>query len=196
MSTNTEGLSISSLLTRGRVAFRHFRWRRPFWAGLFTMIAGLPIGYIPYRNVTLGDLTIRMATTAGAGSLVIGVLLCVLGLTMWFQPHVRIFAGVAAILLALVSLIVSNFGGFVVGYLFGLIGGAMSVAWMPGDNTAAAAEAGTAKSETAMSDTAGERAGDIEPPAATPGTGSALAGFEGAAPERGKDPEKGIQRAE
>ncbi|MDT0341373.1 DUF6114 domain-containing protein [Streptomyces litchfieldiae] len=181
MSTNTEGLSAISLFTRGRLAFRHFRWRRPFWAGLFTMIAGLPIAYFPYRNVTLGDLTIRMATTAGAGSLVIGVLLVVLGLTIWFQPHVRIFAGVATILLALVSLIVSNFGGFFMGFLFGLIGGAMSIAWMPGTQPAQAE---------------GQDTGDREPPAATPGTGSALAGFEGAAPEGGKDPGKGKHRAE
>ena len=45
-----------------------------------------------------------MATTAGAGSLIIGVLLVTLGLTMWFQHIVRVFAGVAAILLALVSI--------------------------------------------------------------------------------------------
>ena len=66
-----------------------------------------------------------MATTAGAGSLIIGVLLVVLGLTMWFQKHVRVFAGVAAILLALVSLAVSNFGGFLIGFLLALVGGAL-----------------------------------------------------------------------
>ncbi|RBM20512.1 hypothetical protein DEH69_08035 [Streptomyces sp. PT12] len=180
-------MSIASILTRVRVGFRHFRWGRPFWAGLFTMIAGLPISYFPYRYVTFGDLTIRMATTAGAGSLVIGVLLVVLGLTMWFQPHVRIFAGVAAILLALVSLIVSNFGGFVVGYLFGLIGGGMSVAWVPGERTTAKADgARGAQAEPVRSEAR-------ETP---PGTGSALAGFEGTAPEGVRDAGKGMRRAE
>ncbi|CAM5324519.1 Integral membrane protein OS=Streptomyces alboniger OX=132473 GN=CP975_24800 PE=4 SV=1 [Streptomyces alboniger] len=57
------------------------------------------------------------------------MLLVVLGLTMWFQPHSRIFAGVAAILLALVSLVVSNFGGFVIGFLLALVGGALGVSW-------------------------------------------------------------------
>ncbi|GAA3044518.1 hypothetical protein GCM10020000_25190 [Streptomyces olivoverticillatus] len=88
--------------------------------------------YIPYQTMTLGDLSIRLATTAGAGSLIIGVLLIVLGLTMWFQPHSRVFAGVAAILLALVSLVVSNFGAFLVGFLLALIGGALGVSWAPG----------------------------------------------------------------
>jgi hypothetical protein len=92
----------------------------------------VPIAYFPYANLTLGQLTVRMATTAGSGSLIIGVLLFVLGLTMWFQSAVRIFAGVASILLALVSLVVSNFGGFILGFLLALLGGALAVSWAPG----------------------------------------------------------------
>jgi Family of unknown function (DUF6114) len=118
-----------------RVVRRRFRtWRgtRPFWAGLFVMFAGLPIMYFPYANLQIGQLTIAMATTGGSGSLIIGVLLVVLGFSLWFQHHVRTFAGVAAILLGLVSLPVSNFGGFIVGFLLALIGGAMGVAWAPG----------------------------------------------------------------
>ena len=186
MSTNTEELPRSSFVARGRVAFRYFRWRRPFWAGLFVMIAGVPIAYLPYANLTLGQVSIRMATTAGAGSMVIGVLLIVLGLTIWFQPHVRIFAGVAAILLSLVSLVVSNFGGFLIGFVFGLVGGGMSIAWVPGEPQPAR--------QDGEDDTQDTR--DREPPAHPPGTGSALAGFEGGAPERGNDPGKGSHRAE
>jgi hypothetical protein len=115
-----------------RSSFREWRGQRPFWGGLLTLLAGIPIMYIPYQNFTLGSLTIRMSTTAGAGSLIIGALLVVLGLTMWFQPQSRVFAGIAAILLALVSLVVSNIGGMVIGFLLGLIGGALGVSWAPG----------------------------------------------------------------
>ncbi|SCK55062.1 DUF6114 domain-containing protein [Streptomyces sp. WMMB 322] len=115
-----------------RSSFRDWRGQRPFWGGLLTLLAGIPIMYIPYHNLTLGSLTIRMSTTAGAGSLIIGALLIVLGLTMWFQPHSRVFAGIAAILLCLVSLVVSNFGGYMIGFLLGLIGGALGVSWGPG----------------------------------------------------------------
>ena len=59
------------------MTFRHWRWQRPFWAGLLTLLAGVPIAYFPYANLTLGQLTLRMATTAGSGSLIIGVLLFV-----------------------------------------------------------------------------------------------------------------------
>ncbi|WP_246143884.1 DUF6114 domain-containing protein [Actinacidiphila oryziradicis] len=119
-----------------RFRFRAWRWRRPFWAGLLTLLAGLPIAYFPYANLTLGQLSVRMATTAGSGSLIIGVLLLTLGLTMWFQPVVRVFAGVASILLALVALVISNFGGFLLGFLLGLVGGALSVSWAPGEPAA------------------------------------------------------------
>ncbi|MCS0606098.1 DUF6114 domain-containing protein [Streptomyces sp. LP11] len=118
--------------THRRSQFRAWRGTRPFWAGLFVLLSGFPIMYFPYAHLQLGHLTLAMSTTAGAGSLIIGVLLVVLGISLWFQKHVRVFAGVAAILLGLVSLPVSNFGGFVVGFLFALVGGAMAVSWAPG----------------------------------------------------------------
>ncbi|GGY79489.1 DUF6114 domain-containing protein [Streptomyces nitrosporeus] len=119
-------------LTAIRRGFRTWRGDRPFWAGLFTMAGGLPIAYFPYANLHLGNITLAMSTTAGAGSLIIGVLLVTLGLTMWFHSIVRVFAGVAAILLALISIPVANIGGFVMGFLLALIGGALSVSWAPG----------------------------------------------------------------
>ncbi|WDT89328.1 hypothetical protein H0E86_26270 [Streptomyces sp. SCSIO-PteL053] len=117
------------------VARRRFRtWRgdRPFWAGLFTILGGAPIAYFPYADLHLGNMTLTMSTTAGAGSLIIGVLLITLGLTMWFHHIVRVFAGIAAILLALISIPVANIGGFLIGFLFALVGGALSVSWAPG----------------------------------------------------------------
>ncbi|GAA3800014.1 DUF6114 domain-containing protein [Streptomyces phyllanthi] len=115
-----------------RRRFHAWRGTRPFWAGLFVLLSGFPIMYLPYANLQIGHLTLAMATTGGAGSLIIGVLLCVLGVSLWFQRHVRVFAGVAAILLALVSIPVSNLGGFLIGFLLAMIGGAMAVSWAPG----------------------------------------------------------------
>lgn len=140
--------------------FHHWRGSRPFWAGLFTMIGGVPIAYFPYADLRLGNMTIAMATTGGAGALIIGVLLVTLGLTMWFQPIVRVFAGVAAIVLALVSIPVSNLGGFFMGFLLALVGGGLSVAWAPGKPVEEQAEEKTeAKTEAA----AGEHEYDGQP---------------------------------
>ncbi|GAA2224596.1 DUF6114 domain-containing protein [Streptomyces amakusaensis] len=115
-----------------RRRFRDWRGQRPFWAGVFTQLGGVPIAYFPYASMKLGNLTLSMSTTAGAGSLIIGVLLVTLGLTMWFHHIVRVFAGVASILLALISIPIANLGGFVVGFLLSLVGGALSISWAPG----------------------------------------------------------------
>ncbi|MFD8702887.1 DUF6114 domain-containing protein [Kitasatospora sp. NPDC059648] len=111
--------------------WRDFRRTRPYWGGKLAMIAGVPILYFPYAHLTFGGLTIAMSTTAGAGSLIIGVLMIILGLTAWFQPAVRVFAGIATILLTLVSIPVSNLAGFGLALLPGLIGGGLMVSWAP-----------------------------------------------------------------
>ncbi|PZG98555.1 hypothetical protein C1I97_24490 [Streptomyces sp. NTH33] len=129
---SAETPAASGQFLRRRLQFRAWRGTRPFWSGLLVLLGGFPIMYFPYAHLQLGHLTLTMATTAGAGSLIIGVLLVVLGISLWFQKHIRVFAGVAAILLALVSIPVSNFGGFGIGFLLALIGGAMAVSWAEG----------------------------------------------------------------
>ncbi|MFJ1794213.1 DUF6114 domain-containing protein [Kitasatospora griseola] len=121
----------AGLVGRGRRGFRAWRRTRPFWGGLLAVIAGLPILYFPYAHLTLGGLTVAMATTAGAGSLLIGLLMMVLGVTVWFQPVVRVFCGVATTILALISIPVSNLGGFGMGAIPGLIAGGLLVSWAP-----------------------------------------------------------------
>ncbi|WP_069170640.1 DUF6114 domain-containing protein [Streptomyces griseus] len=152
-------------LTVYRRGFRTWRGNRPFWAGLFTILGGVPIAYFPYANMHLGNMTIAMSTTAGAGSLIIGVLLITLGLTMWFHHIVRVFAGVAAILLALISIPVANIGGFLIGFVFALLGGALSVSWAPGDPAGDEVPAG-ALAPTARPE--GGRPGDVFQGAAVP----------------------------
>lgn len=151
---SAETPAASGQFDRRRSQFRAWRGTRPFWAGLFVMLGGFPIIYFPYYHLQLGHLTLAMSTTAGAGSLIIGVLLIVLGFTLWFQKHVRTFAGVAAILLALVSLPVSNFGGFIVGFLLALVGGALAVSWAPGAPPQPEAQAETEPGEGAAPEAA------------------------------------------
>ncbi|GGZ76819.1 DUF6114 domain-containing protein [Streptomyces echinoruber] len=165
MSAETPVQSVGGF-SRTRLRFREWRGSRPFWAGLFTMLGGVPIAYFPYATLKLGTMSITMATTAGAGSLIIGVLLVTLGLTMWFQQATRTFAGVAAIILALVSLVVSNIGGFVVGFLLALTGGALAVSWAPGKP---AAEQGATAGGQSGPDAGGAAGPAGDAPAAAPG---------------------------
>ncbi|MDH6143316.1 MULTISPECIES: DUF6114 domain-containing protein [Kitasatospora] len=113
------------------VRFRAWRRSRPFWGGMVAVLAGVPILYFPYAHLSLGGLSIAMATTAGAGSLVIGLLLMLLGVAAWFQPMSRVFCGVGVTILTLISIPVSNLGGFGTGLILGLIGGGLLCAWTP-----------------------------------------------------------------
>lgn len=119
-------------LTVVHYRFRAWRGERPFWAGLFTLLGGVPIVYFPFADIRLGNVTLAMVTTSGSASLIIGILLITLGLALWFQKGIRVFAGVAAILLALVSIPLSNLGGFFIGFLTSMVGGCLALAWAPG----------------------------------------------------------------
>lgn len=114
-----------------RERFNDWRSGRPFLAGILTALGAISILYPPYAGLTIGQLPIRMATTTGCGSLIIGGLLAILGLTMWLQPVMHVFAGSGAILLALASIPVCNLGGFFLGLLLSLLGASLSIAWTP-----------------------------------------------------------------
>ncbi|MFD4596566.1 DUF6114 domain-containing protein [Streptomyces sp. NPDC058464] len=145
-----------------RREFGTWRGERPFWAGLFTFAAGLPILYWPYANLNLGGIPLALSTTSGAGSLVIGALLLVLGVTLCCRPHLRVFAGIATLLLAVVSFPVANFGGLFLGVACGLVGGSLACAWLPppaDDQTAAPGDQASAPGDrTAPAPTAAEAA--------------------------------------
>ncbi|MFF3326325.1 DUF6114 domain-containing protein [Streptomyces sp. NPDC002889] len=144
-------------LARARPGFRAWRGARPFWAGLFTLAAGVPIIYFPYVGLSPGGLPLALSTTGGAGSLIIGILLVVLGITLWLQQHVRVFAGIAAMLLALASFPMVNFGGMLLGLLCGLVGGSLACAWVPPDTAESLSAADHASAAVPVSESQGER---------------------------------------
>ena len=110
-----------------RTRFRKLRHGRPFWAGLWVLLAGAIIAWLPLGPVT--DIV-----TAGKGAFVgvlIGVLLIAMSALILLIPRQRTFAGVAAIALGLASYPLSNLGGFVAGMMLAIFGGCMALAWAP-----------------------------------------------------------------
>ncbi|MBO2448274.1 hypothetical protein J4573_14310 [Actinomadura barringtoniae] len=107
--------------------FRRWRRTRPFWGGVFAILGGIELIAIPMAPMPL---TIHQGM-AGIASWLIGALLIVAGALLWFQPAQRSFYGILAVLLSLASFLTSNFGGFLLGMLLGLIGGTMGFAWSP-----------------------------------------------------------------
>ena len=112
---------------RYRRPFRTWRRGRPFIPGLCILLAGLEIYWAPHSSV--GKL-LSMGLP-GISSLFIPIFLAVFAITVWFFPTYRVFSGIAAILLALLSLVATNLGGFFLGFLLAMLGGAFAVAWTP-----------------------------------------------------------------
>jgi hypothetical protein len=95
--------------------FTRFRRSCPFSAGVLTTAAGLElvlvVGAVPGA--------LRFAGAAAPGSWLLGGVL------------VRHFAGVAALVAGLLSLVGANLGGFLLGFLLAASGGALALAWVP-----------------------------------------------------------------
>lgn len=109
--------------------FTAWRTSRPFLGGLFMILSGLIILMPAYLSLEVSNIMIQISTMSGVSTFIIGALLVVSGLMTWFGGGSRFLTGVAALILGLVALPTSNFGGFIIGTLFALIGGALALAW-------------------------------------------------------------------
>ncbi len=113
--------------SRGLRQWRRWRRSRPFWGGLFAILAGAWICVLP-----LAPLKIMLQQgVAGIPSFLMGIVMIVLGLTAWFSPPQRSLAGVLTTLIATAALVLSNLGGFLIGTLLGILGGGLMFAWQP-----------------------------------------------------------------
>ncbi|KAB7849200.1 DUF6114 domain-containing protein [Streptomyces mobaraensis] len=109
------------------LAWRTWRKGRPFWGGLLSTLAGAEICAIP-----LGPLKIMLVQgITGILSILMGLVMIMMGLSAWFAPSYRMFAGIVTVMCAAAALVLSNLGGFLLGTLLGVIGGSMVFAWQP-----------------------------------------------------------------
>ncbi|MCK9873229.1 DUF6114 domain-containing protein, partial [Nocardiopsis dassonvillei] len=121
-----------TLLRGGRARLRDWRRGRPFWGGLLLVIAGVELLVAPAaQSLILPIDLIAYTGVAGVSGPLIAVLLITLGALSWFQPAQHLFFGVVGLMLGLVSFVTSNFGGFVIGMLLGIVGGSLVFAWAP-----------------------------------------------------------------
>jgi hypothetical protein len=109
-----------------RARFHRFRRSRPFWASVWVLLGGAIITYWPstaFRFV--------FASTSVMEGMGVGVLIVVLGLFLLYLPTHRKLYSVLIVIAGVASLITSDIGGFVLGMMFTLVGGAMGFAWIP-----------------------------------------------------------------
>lgn len=108
-----------------RVLFAAFRRSRPFWGGLWTIVAGAWI--VKVMSFPLG-IALNGGWSYSAGY-VVGGSLIVFGVVAWLAPNYRMLAGVVAFLLAIAAFPVADLGGYLVGSLLGIVGSSMIIAW-------------------------------------------------------------------
>jgi hypothetical protein len=117
-----------SPFTRGRLAFREWRRTRPFWGGFFLLLSGIEY----YVSAHLDLLPLKVAFGyQGFLSWLIPLILLLCGLLTWLTPAQRMFYGIVGSVCAISGMIALNIGGFFVGMLLGIVGGALAVAWVP-----------------------------------------------------------------
>jgi hypothetical protein len=113
------------LLRDARRAFRLWRRTRPFWGGFLVSAGACEI--LSSEQGPL-DVVIHIGTQGLAGYL-IPVMLLLCGILLWFSPAQRTFYALLAMVLSLGTWITSNLGGFFLGMILGLVGGALAFAW-------------------------------------------------------------------
>lgn len=105
--------------------FTAFRRTRPFWGGLWALLAGVWIIRSMFFDFVL-------AATGGwsySAGYILGGALVLFGLVAWFAPLYRSLVGVLAVLISLAAFVGANLGGYVLGSVLGIIGGSMIWAW-------------------------------------------------------------------
>lgn len=149
--------------------FRRWQRSRPFWGGLFIILAGVEM--FASTRMTINGLSFHSGTT-GLLSLLIPVILVTCALLLWLSPAQRLFYSVVAAFTVVYSLIGLNLGGFFVGLLLGIVGSALAFAWTPTRPAPAAADLSDAEqadaelsaAEQAAEDQPGAQRDDAEQP--------------------------------
>jgi hypothetical protein len=116
-----------------RARWRAWRRSRPFWGGLLLLLAGLELVLLPLSGVLVhgGLKLVIYIGIGGVFGVLIGALLIAAGTAVLVNPVHRSFYGIAGITLGIVSFPASNLGGFFMGMLLAIVGGALSYAWTP-----------------------------------------------------------------
>lgn len=175
--------------------FRPWREQRPFVGGVLVALAGLEMLLSgPIRLDQLGMNIVLQFGMEGAQATLLPITLILLGILSIAQPVHRIFYGVIALAISVYSIAGVNLGGWVVGFLLGVIGGIIVVSWAPPAVDAEAVDAEAVEPAdgtdgTAGSDDGASRAGDAAAPAEddAPALRTAAEGEGGPVPEADHD---------
>ncbi|WIM94303.1 DUF6114 domain-containing protein [Actinoplanes oblitus] len=124
---STAGAQQASPGVRAWRGFRTWRRSRPFWGGLLVLLGGVEILMTVWAPLGV-VLHVGMQNFIGY---LLPLVIILLGVLLIFNPAQRLFYSLIAIVCALASFLTSNMGGFLIGLLLTLVGGALAFAWAP-----------------------------------------------------------------
>ncbi|MET7962842.1 DUF6114 domain-containing protein [Micromonospora zamorensis] len=111
--------------SRGR--WRRWRRGRPFTAAVLIALGGAEM--LVTLRAPLGVLL--HIGPQGLAAYLVPTILVLCGVLLITTPQQRVFYSLVSLVLGLVSWLTSNLGGFVIGMLLALLGGALAFAWTP-----------------------------------------------------------------
>jgi hypothetical protein len=96
-------------------------------------VAGVELVLLPLSGVLVhgGLKLVIYIGIGGVFGVLIGALLIAAGTALLANPVHRTFYGIAGIILGIASFPASNLGGFFLGMLLAIVGGALGYAWAP-----------------------------------------------------------------
>lgn len=104
-----------------------WRGRRPFWGGLLLALGGGEVLFVMKMPLPL----VLHIGVEGLAGLLVPALMLVCGLLILFNPAQRLFYSVIGVLASLGTWVTSNFGGFLIGMLLGVVGASLTFGWVP-----------------------------------------------------------------
>ncbi|MEU0155923.1 DUF6114 domain-containing protein [Micromonospora fulviviridis] len=125
MTTGTPEAAPAARRSGGR--WRRWRRGRPFTAGVLVALGGAEM--LVTLRAPLGVLL--HIGPQGLAAYLVPIILVICGVLLVATPQQRVFYALVTLVLGLVSWLTSNLGGFLVGMLLALVGGALAFAWTP-----------------------------------------------------------------
>ncbi|MPZ28075.1 MAG: hypothetical protein GEV12_17110 [Micromonosporaceae bacterium] len=106
--------------------FRRWRRGRPFWGGGFLLLGGGQL----FLSTQLSLLEVEISFgPEGFLVILLPAVLVLCGVLLWVTPQHRYFYSVIGVITAVYSLLGLNLGGWFIGMLLGVVGGALGFAW-------------------------------------------------------------------
>ncbi|HLR62036.1 MAG TPA: DUF6114 domain-containing protein [Lentibacillus sp.] len=104
--------------------FKKWRNRRPFWGATLSLLAGLLVLYIPLQLYAIAFIPGSLVFVG----FIFGGLILITGIFSYIYPQFSTVFGVVVVFLSVLS-VMGALGGFIIGTIFGIIGGSLLIAW-------------------------------------------------------------------